>query len=204
MCNSSVRFRACKVQEAVALTPKLKCAKNPLGFLKTVSELQPQRFSFNRSEWACESACVSTVFQNMLRLLCQGCAFRIIVLQRWTLRTQSHLFLCWDINFFDLYAGQGVTVRTWHGTIVWFKIGKGVWQGCISSPCLFNFYAEYIMWNARLAESWAEIKISWNNINNLRYADGTTLMAESKEELKSLESEREERKSWLESQCSKN
>ena len=77
-------------------------------------------------------------------------------------------------------------------------------RGCISSPCLFNFYAEYIMWNARLAESWAEIKISWNNINNLRYADGTTLMAESKEELKSLESEREERKSWLESQCSKN
>ena len=68
----------------------------------------------------------------------------------------------------------------------WFQIGKGIWQGCILSPCLFNFYAEYIMWNARLDEAQAGIKIAGRNINNLRYADDTTLMAESEEELKSL------------------
>ena len=68
----------------------------------------------------------------------------------------------------------------------WFKIGKSVHQGCTFSPCLFNFYAEYIMWNARLDESQAGLKIAWRNINNLRYADNSTLMAESKEELKSL------------------
>ena len=84
-----------------------------------------------------------------------------------------------------LYAGQEATVRNGHGTD-WFQIGKGVCQGCILSPCLFNFYAEYIMWNAGLDEAQAGIKISVRNINNLRYADDTTLMAESKEELKSL------------------
>ena len=84
----------------------------------------------------------------------------------------------------NLYAGQEATVRTGHGTTDWFQIGKGVDQGCILSPCLFKLYAEYIMRNARLEESQAEIKIVGRNINNLRYADDTTLMAESEEELK--------------------
>jgi len=82
----------------------------------------------------------------------------------------------------NLYAGQEATVRTGHGTIDWFQIGKGVCQGCILSPCLFNFYAEYIMRNAGLEETQAGIKIAGRNINNLRYADDTTLMAESEEE----------------------
>src|SRR5574340_958552 len=86
----------------------------------------------------------------------------------------------------NLYASQEATVRTGHGTTNWFQIGKGVCQGCILSPCLFNLYAEYIMRNARLEEAQAGIKIAGRNINNLRYADGTTLMAESEEELKSL------------------
>ena len=81
---------------------------------------------------------------------------------------------------------QEATVRTGHGTTDWFQIGKGVPQGCILSPCLFNFYAEYIMRNAGLEESQAGIKIARRNINNLRYTDDTTLMAESEEELKSL------------------
>ena len=85
-----------------------------------------------------------------------------------------------------LYAGQQATVKTGHGTTDWFQIGKGVHQGCILSPCLFNFYAEYIMRSAGLEETQAGIKISGRNINNLRYADDTTLMAESEEELKSL------------------
>ena len=85
----------------------------------------------------------------------------------------------------NLYVGQEATVRTGHGTNR-FQIGKGVYQGCILSPCLFNFYAEYIMRNAGLKEAQAGIKIARRNINNLRYADDTTLMAESKEELKSL------------------
>ena len=86
----------------------------------------------------------------------------------------------------NLYAGQQATVRSRHGTMDWFQIGKGVRQGCILSPCLFNLYAKYIMWNAGLGEAQAEIKIAGRNNNNLRYADDTTLMAESKEELKSL------------------
>ena len=93
----------------------------------------------------------------------------------------------------NLYAVQEATVRTRYGTMDWFKIGKGVYQGCILSPCLFNLYAEYIMKNAELDEAQGGIKISWRNINNLRYADDITLMAESEEELKSLlmkESER--------------
>ena len=85
----------------------------------------------------------------------------------------------------NLYAGQEATVRTGHGTIDWFQIGKAVCQGWILSPCLFNLHAEYIMWNAGLDEAQAGIKIARRNINNLRYADDTTLMAESKE-LKSL------------------
>ena len=86
----------------------------------------------------------------------------------------------------NLCAGQEATVRTGHGTTDWFKIGKGVHQGCILSPCLFNLDAEYLMRNAGLEEAQAEIKIAGRNINNLRYADDTTLMAESEEELKSL------------------
>ena len=86
----------------------------------------------------------------------------------------------------NLYAGQEATVRTGHGTTDWFQIGKGVCQGYILSPCLFNLYAEYITRNAGLEEAQAGIKIAGRNINNLRYADDTTLMAESKEELKSI------------------
>ena len=86
----------------------------------------------------------------------------------------------------NLYAGQEATARTGHGTTDWFQIRKGVCQGCILSPCLFNLYAEYIMRNARLDEAQAGIKFAGRNINNLRYADDTTLIAESEEELKSL------------------
>ena len=86
----------------------------------------------------------------------------------------------------NLYAGQEATVRTGHETTDWFQIGKGLRQGCLLSPFLFNLYAEYIMRNAGLEETQAGIKISGRNINNLRYADDTTLMAESEEELKSL------------------
>ena len=104
----------------------------------------------------------------------------------------------------NLYAGQQATVRTGHGTTDWFQIGTGVRQGCILSPCLFNLYAEYIMQNARLDEAQAAIKIAERNINILRYADDTTLSAESKE-LKSLfMKEKEEWKSWLKTQHSKN
>ena len=84
----------------------------------------------------------------------------------------------------SLYAGQEATVRTGLGIADWFKIGKGVRQGCILSPCLFNLYTEYIMQNARLDEAQAGIKITWRNINNIRYADDTILIAESKEKLR--------------------
>ena len=86
----------------------------------------------------------------------------------------------------NLYAGQEATVRTGHGKTDWFQIGKRVCQGCILSPCLFNLYAEYIMRNAGLKEAQTGIKIAGRNVNNLRYADDTTLMAESEEEVKSL------------------
>ena len=86
----------------------------------------------------------------------------------------------------NLYAGQEATVRTRHGPTEWFQIGKGICQGYRLSPCLFNFYAEYIMRNTGLEEAQAGIKIPGTNINNLRYADDTTLMKESEEELKSL------------------
>ena len=86
----------------------------------------------------------------------------------------------------NLYAGQEATVRTGHGTTDWFQIGKEVCQGCILSPCLFNLYAEYITQNARLDEAEDGIKVSRRNTNNLRYADDTTLMAESEEKLNSL------------------
>ena len=86
----------------------------------------------------------------------------------------------------NLYVGQKATVRTGHGTIDWFQIGKGVRQGCVLSPCLINLYAEYIMKNVGLEEAQTGIKIAGRNISNLRYADDTTLLAESEEELKSL------------------
>ena len=86
----------------------------------------------------------------------------------------------------NLYIGQEATVRTEHGTTDWFKIGKGIRQGCILSPCLFNLYAEFIMQKARLDKAQVGIKIAGRNINSLRYADDTTLMAESEQELKSL------------------
>ena len=94
----------------------------------------------------------------------------------------DHLTCLWR----NLYAGQEATVRNGHGKTDWFQIGKGVYQGCILSPCLFNFYAEYIMRNAGLEETQAGIKTAGRNINKLRYADDTTLTAESEEELKSL------------------
>ena len=98
------------------------------------------------------------------------------------MRTPDHL----TCRLRNLYAGQEATVRTRHGTTDWFKIGKGVCQGYILSPCLFNFCAEYIMRNTGLEEAQARIKSAGRNINNLRYADDTTLMAESEVELKSL------------------
>ena len=97
------------------------------------------------------------------------------------MRIPDHFMCLWR----NLYVGQEATVRTGHGTTDWFRIRKGVCQGCILSPCLFNLYAEYIMRNAGLEEAQAGIKIPGRNINNLRYADVTTLMAEN-EELKSL------------------
>ena len=106
----------------------------------------------------------------------------------------------------NLYAGQEATVRTGHRTTDWFQIGKGVYQDCILSPCLFNLYAEYIMWNAELHESQAGIKTTRRNINNFRCADDTTLMAESKRGTKEPldEGERGKLKSWLKTQHSKN
>ena len=106
----------------------------------------------------------------------------------------------------NLYAGQEATVRTGHGTTDWFQIRKGVHQGSILSPCLFNLYAEYTMRNARLDEAQAGIKIARRNISNLRQADDTTLMAESNEELKSLlmKVKEESGKSWLKAQHSEN
>ena len=105
----------------------------------------------------------------------------------------------------NLYAGQEATVRIGHGTTDWFQIGKGICQGCILSPGLFNSYAKYIMQNARLDEAQAGVKIAGRNINNLRYADDTTLLAESKE-LKSLlmKVKEESGNSWFKAQHSEN
>ena len=105
----------------------------------------------------------------------------------------------------NLYASQEATVKTRHRTMDWFQIGKGVHQGCILSPCLFNLYAEYIIWNPGLDKAPAVIKTAGRNINNLRYANDTSLMAESEEELNSLLMKvREEWKSWFKTQHSKN
>ena len=97
----------------------------------------------------------------------------------------------------NLFAGQEATVRIGHGITDWFQIGKGIHQGCILSPCLFNFYAEYIIQNAGLDESQTDIKIARRNINNLRYAGDTTLMAESEEELELLDEVTESEKAGL-------
>ena len=112
--------------------------------------------------------------------------------------------LCQELG--NLYEGQEAEVRTGHRTIDWFQIGKGVREDCISSLCLFNLYPENIMWNSGLDEAQAGIKIARRNINNLKYADDTTLMAESKEALKSLlmKVKRGEWKSWLKTQHSEN
>ena len=106
----------------------------------------------------------------------------------------------------NVYAGQETTDRTGHGTTDWLQIGKGVPQGYILSPCLFNLYAEYIMRNSGLEEAEAGIETARRNINNLRYADDTTLMAESEQELKSLlmKVKEESEKSWLKAQHSEN
>ena len=98
--------------------------------------------------------------------------------------TDLEIIILSEVNQRNLYAGQEATVRNGHGTIDWFQMGKGVHQGCRLSPCLFNLYAEYIMQNAGLDEAQAGIKIAGRNINNLRYADDTTLMAESEEDQK--------------------
>ena len=123
----------------------------------------------------------------------------------WKILKEMGFQTTWTCLLRNLYAGQEATVRTGHGTTDWFQIGKGVHQGCILWPCLFNFYAEYIMRNARLDEAQVGIKIAGRNINNLRYADDTTLMAESKE-LKSLliKVKEESKKSWLKTQHSEN
>ena len=104
----------------------------------------------------------------------------------------------------NLYPGEEATVRTGHGTTDWFQFGKGVHQSCIFSPCLFNLYAEYLRRNAGLDEAQAGIKIARRNISHLRYADDTTLMAESEEELKSplMKVKVESEKSWLKAQHS--
>ena len=113
---------------------------------------------------------------------------RFIFTTRVTLFWKEGITLLFDAKLWcllrNLYAGQEATVRTGHRTTDWLQIGKGVRQGCILSPCLFNFYAEYIMRNAGLEEAQAGINIAGRNINNLIYADDTTLMAESEEELK--------------------
>ena len=128
----------------------------------------------------------------------------------WITRNCGKLWKRWEYQTTwpasrNLYAGQEATVRTGHGTTDWFQIGKGLRQGCILSPCLFNLYAEYIMRNTGLDEAQAGIKIAKRNINNLRYADNTTFMAESEEELKSLliKVKEESEKRWLKTQHSK-
>ena len=117
--------------------------------------------------WLCQSLCVD---HNKLWKILKG------------MRIPDHLTCLLRI----LYAGQEATVKTGHGTTDWFQIGKGVRQGCVLSPCLFNLYAEYIMRNAGLEEAQARIKIAERNINNLRYADDTTFLAESEDELRCL------------------
>ena len=128
-------------------------------------------------------------FQNIIYFcfICYAKAFDCVDHNKlWKILQRMGIPDCLTCLLRNLYAGQEETVRTGHGTTDWFQIGKGVCQGCILSPCLFNLYAEYIMRNARLDEAQAEIKFAGRNINNLRYEDDTTLMAESKKRLKNI------------------
>ena len=118
---------------------------------------------------------LSSYYWTSKNLCLYICTYFLIYVNVYCLFPPDHL-ICLLRN---LYSGQEATVRTGHGTMNWFKIGKGVQQGCILSPCLFNLHAEYITWNARLNEAQAGIKIAGRNIDNLRYADDTTLMAEN-------------------------
>ena len=128
---------------------------------------------------------------------------KLMYIRSLTCRKNS-VSVSYDCHLRNLNAGQEAIVRTGHGTRDWFQIGKGERQGCILSPCLFNLYAEYIMRNPGLEEAQAGIRIAGRNINHLRYADDTTLMAGSEEELKSLLMKLKEWKSWLKAQHSEN
>ena len=130
--------------------------------------------------WLHKSLWLMWITTNWKILKEMGTPAHFTCLLRFEMGIPDH-FTCFLRN---LYASQEATVKTLHGKTNWFKIGKGVCQGCISSCCLFNLCGEYILWNARL-ESWAGIKIGSRNINNLRYADDTTLMEKSEEELQS-------------------
>ena len=131
-------------------------------------------------------------FELLLSLLISGISLHLHIFQLPTLNVLWKILKEMEIPdhlkcfLRNLYAGQEATVRTGHGTTDWFQIGKGLRQGCILSPCLFNFYAEYIMRNTGLEEAQARIKVAGRNINHLKYADDITLMADSEEELKSL------------------
>ena len=157
-----------------------------LGNWTTATHLVPDRLYFPLPSSVFAPPPPSQQFPLIHSLYQWDCFFLLCVLlcgkflKRWEYQTTLPFLLR------NLYADQEATVRTRDGTIDWFRIRKGVHQGCILSPCLFNFYAEYIMWNARLDESQTGIKIARRNINNLRYPDDTTLMTEREEELKSL------------------
>ena len=138
------------------------------------------------SPWGCIESDTTKQFQYYAASLTTPKPLTVWITTNWKILQEMEIPDHLTCLLRNLYAGQEATVRTGHGTIDWFQIGKIVHQGCIVSPCLFNLYAEYIMWNTRLEKAQAEIKISRRNINNLRYADDTTLMAESEVELKSL------------------
>ena len=147
----------------------MKCSLGISNFLEVISSL---------------SHCI--VFTYFFALITQE-GFIISPCYSWELSIQIHIPFLFSFAFHflrNLYASQEATVRMRHGTMDWFQIGKGVCQGCILSPCLFNLYAEYIMQNTGLDEAEAGMKIAGRNINNLRYVDDTTFMAESEEEPK--------------------
>ena len=127
------------------------------------------------------------------------------ITKNWKILQEMRILDYLTCHLRNQYAGQEAIVRSRHGTIDCFKIGKGVWQGCTLSLCLFNLYAEYIMWCVGLEDSHTGIKTTGRNINNFKYADGTTLMAESEKKLKEPldEGERWEWKSWLKTEHSK-
>ena len=149
---------------------------------KQVSKRQRTRDQIANMHWIMEKA---REFQKNICFIDYAKAF-VWITTNWNILNEMEIPGHITCRLRNLYAGQEATVRTRHGTMDWFQIEKGVDQGCILSLCLFNFYVEYIMRNAGLEETQAGIKIARRNINHLRYADDTTLMAESKEELKSL------------------